>query len=162
MTKTVENIPVLKLPSKARGILSAPQGTLYISRKRVVKGLKVYYAVGDYVSQTLEYRIGIVDYKTRRIRYVKPVLMKPIVQTINPRGTLSINTKTILKQGRIGSIVVRGEEDLVPIGIVLEKQGYKIAYGQPGIGVVIITSDPIRGRRLLKILQPDTTRIMED
>ncbi len=160
MTKNViEKIPVLRLPFKIRKILSSPQGVLYISRKGIVKGLKAYYAVGDFVSQTLEYMISIVDYKTRRTKFVKPVLKKPIVQTINPRGTLSINTRTILKQERIGSILVRGEEDLTPIGIALEKQGYKIAYGQPGIGVVVITSELVRGRRLLKILEPDTTSI---
>ncbi len=152
--KSRAGIPLLTLPVNKRPILSLPHGTLYVSNSGLVKGMEAYYAVGDYVSQTLNYSVNIIDFKTRRRQKIMPTINSPALHVFNPPGTLSINSRTILKGDSVRTIIVVGEEDLIPIAISLEKKDRSIAYGQPGVGVVITKADPLKGRRLLKILKP--------
>jgi uncharacterized protein (UPF0218 family) len=149
----MRHIPVLKMPEYLRTTLSMPQGTLYISSHGLVKGITADYAVGDYVSMTLNYRINAIDYKTRRKRRVNAKVDEENTIIINPPGTLSIMSKTMLKAKKISTYIVVGEEDLLPVGIGLERKG-TIVYGQPGIGVVKLVSSRLKSQRILKTFKP--------
>lgn len=148
-------IPVFILPKNLRPVLSIPQGTLLVSRE-LVKNIKVDYAVGDVVSSTLSYRKNIVDYKTRRTRGLRPPINVPYIRIVNPAGTLSINSLTMLKTKEYKTILVHGEEDLIPIGVHIESPDSNIGYGQPGVGVVVVKGNYHKTRRLLKAFKPGT------
>ena len=147
------SIPVFILPRRLRKLLSMPQGTLYVS-DGIVRDLWVDYAVGDMVSVTLRYNTNVIDYKTRRREKLKPPVNKPSTRIINPPGTLSINSKTMFKARGYRTFIVYGEEDLVPLAISLEREHESIGYGQPGVGVVVLRTNIIRARRLLKTFKP--------
>ena len=146
-------IPVFILPKNLRPVLSIPQGTLLVSREQV-RNINVDYAVGDVVSSTLSYKKNIVDYKTRRTHGLRPPIHTPYIRIVNPVGTLSINSLTILKTEKYKTIIVHGEEDLIPIGIHIESLDATIGYGQPGVGVVVVKGNYHKTRRLLKAFKP--------
>ncbi len=148
-------LPVFILPTKYRKLLSIPQGTLYVPHsERVISGLKVDYAVGDIVSITLNYNVNIIDYKTRRREKVHPPIHEEYTYIINPPGSLSIHSRTILKTGRYKTYIVKGEEDLIPLAISLEEEGKLVGYGQPNVGVVLLKTSIYRARKLLKTFKP--------
>jgi uncharacterized protein (UPF0218 family) len=150
-------LPVLRLPSSLRRELAIPQGRLVVSRK-TIKDLEVDVTVGDIVSKTLKAPLKIIDYKTRRsVR--EGFKGEGVASVINPRGTLSLNSRTITKIHDRGVISVLGEEDLLTLAYALERDGSRIAYGQPGLGVVILVSDRYRALKVLKTFKPDILSI---
>ncbi len=149
-------LPVLRLPVWLRKTLSAPQGTLFIPKTNVIKSydIQVDFAIGDIVSRTLKASIKVIDGKTRRIKEL-PYTGKSDVTIINPQGTLSLNSKTLLKEKDINTIFVLGEEDLLGLGVSLEKDNIIFAYGQPRVGFVLVHTNTVRARKLLKTFKPD-------
>ncbi|ADI32717.1 DUF359 domain-containing protein [Staphylothermus hellenicus] len=147
-------IPVLKPESYLRKILCSPQGTLYIG-KYPIKDLEAHILVGDIVSNTLRGNIRIIDYKTRRRINIKSIIKKPLANLVNPRGTMSLMSRTIAKAKKYRTIIVKGEEDLVTLAYALENNETSIAYGQPDIGVVIIKNNRFKALRILKTFKPD-------
>lgn len=153
-------IPVLKIPSFLRKTLSLPQGTLYVSRKGFVTGISVDACVGDIVSSTLKSKTRILDFKTKR-KYItgeERVLRKQIY-VINPPGTISLHAYIMLSKLDIlfKDIVVDGEEDLVTLAVIENNRCNTVAYGQPGVGVVVIRRNRyslFRSKEILKTFKP--------
>lgn len=149
-------LPVLRLPVWLRRTLYVPQGTLFIPETNVIRNYDIYvdFAIGDIVSRTLKASVRIIDGKTRRTKNLLYARKCDIV-IINPQGTLSLNSKTLLKEKNINTIFVLGEEDLLGLGVSLEKDDIILAYGQPRVGFVLVRADTIRARKLLKTFKPD-------
>lgn len=158
---THKHIPVLLMPGFLRNVLSIPQGTLVVSKKNsFVRRVRVDVSIGDVVAQTIESKARIIDYKTRRSIRIKQRdrarrLLSPKV--INPAGTVSLNSMTIVSSMFFNEVVVDGEEDLLPLVAIMNKNYKSIAYGQPGVGVVIIEKNVytvFRAREILKTFKP--------
>ena len=149
-------LPILKLPSFLRKTLSAPMGKLLVSDEKLIKNIEVDIAVGDVVSETTKNRIRVIDGKTRRtISIKKQCLGKDSIKAVNPPGTLSLNTRTITKCKKLKTLYIIGEEDMTPLAFSLEYKDAVIAYGQPGVGLVILTSNKINAIKVLKTFKPD-------
>ncbi|MCD6301435.1 MAG: DUF359 domain-containing protein [Staphylothermus sp.] len=149
-------IPILKLPSFLRKILGAPMGKLLVSDKEFVRNIKVDIAIGDVVSETTKHNLCVIDGKTRRsISLEKEYRVKESLKALNPPGTLSLNTRTIAKCKRIKTLYIIGEEDLAPLAFSLEYTNKTISYGQPRVGLVILTSNKINAIKVLKTFKPD-------
>jgi uncharacterized protein (UPF0218 family) len=133
--------------------MGLPQGTLYIPRRgRLVEGLEVAASVGDVVSDTLESRIKVVDGKTRRGLITNG---RPCGRIIyNPRGAVSLHSITTLRGVKEGRVFVVGEEDLLTASLAWNMDEGTIAYGQPGVGVVVVVADKVRLMKFIKILKP--------
>ncbi len=153
-------IPVLLMPHFLRDVLSIPQGSLVVAKKnKYVRGVKVDIAIGDVVAKTLVSRARIIDYKTRRkIRvHQENKNIRRVLYIANPAGTLSLNTLTIVPNTVFDEIIVDGEEDLVPLAAIRNNNYNSIAYGQPGVGVVVIEKNMytvFRAREILKTFKP--------
>lgn len=153
-------IPVLEIPSFLRKTLSLPQGTLYVSKKGFVTGISVDVCVGDIVSSTLKSKTRVLDFKTRR-EYIagKKKFLRKQMYVINPPGTISLLVYNMLSKLDIlfKDIVVDGEEDLVTLAVIENNRCNTIAYGQPGVGVVIIRKNKyslFRSKEILKTFKP--------
>lgn len=131
--------------------MSTPLSKLYVSFKGYVKGLNIEYSVGDVVSANQNSRFKIVDWKTRRVEHVKKSLRSDKLVLINPPGSLSLNAFTILKAKHPGLFEVVGEEDLLVL--IAGREG-EVAYGQPGVGVVVLEKNPFYLSSLLKGFKP--------
>jgi uncharacterized protein (UPF0218 family) len=152
-------IPVLQLPVEYRRELSIPQGTLHISKNRgVIQGLRGDATVGDVVSERHFSSLKIVDFKTKRLRLVGSVEQCNQV-VLNPPGSISINSITILQAHTQGVICVIGEEDLLVIPL-LKKVGNVIIYGQPDTGVVEVVALEEVALKVFKILIPAIVNIV--
>ncbi|OYT37937.1 MAG: hypothetical protein B6U89_06580 [Desulfurococcales archaeon ex4484_58] len=149
-----KTIPVLELPYYMRKTLSIPLSTLYISDKHEIKGLVVDYSVGDIVSRNMRSKYKVVDGKTKRTDIIKKPTSRKYITIVNPRGTISLNTRTLLKAYNIHGYFVKGEEDLIVIGIGCERKT-RIVYGQPNIGVVVVDSNPYRMVNIIKTFKPN-------
>jgi len=115
-------------------------------------------SVGDRVTETLHGLgrtpdVQVVDRVERRVRRRAPdVPFASQVRASNPAG--SITEEAVLAVGRaIGGrrkparVLVDGEEDLLAIpAIASAPHGSTVYYGQPGVGVVLVTVDE-RARR---------------
>ena len=141
--------------------LKRPMGTLYrpaqkAKLKAALSGHTVY-AVGDATVQTL-FHIGlhphvrVYDLKTRR----EPLPPKQAAffdtlfgerrTAVNPAGHISPSLEkavgAAVKSAAPLNLFVIGEEDLAVIPLLLQAPlGVKIAYGQPGSGIVVLDVD---------------------
>ena len=146
-------LPSLALREDFRANMGLPQGTLYIPPGgRLVEGLEVTASVGDVVSDTLESRIKVVDGKTRRGVQTSARPCDRIVY--NPRGVVSLHSVTALRGVKAGWVCVVGEEDLLTTSLAWNLDEGNIAYGQPGVGVVVVVTDKVRLTKFIKILKP--------
>ena len=68
---------------------------------------------------------------------------------------MSLNTRTITKCKKLKTLYIIGEEDLTPLAFSFEYEDAIIAYGQPGVGLVILTSNKINAIKVLKTFKPD-------
>lgn len=144
-------VPALVLMPQFRRDLSLPQGTLYVHPKGgVIRGLKVKVLVGDIVSMTHYANIRVIDHKTKRAKVEST--WGDCTHVINPPGSLSLNSLTLASKPE-GIICVAGEEDLLVISYIVKDHG-DIAYGQPGVGVVVVRPRPEIALKVLKILKP--------
>ena len=151
-----KHLPVLKLPSFLRKILSTPMGKLLVSDKKLIRNIEVDIAIGDIVSETTRNLLRVIDGKTRRtISIRKQDIEKESFKAINPPGTLSLNTRTITKCKKLKTLYIIGEEDLTPLAFSFEYEDAIIAYGQPRVGLVILTSNKINAIKVLKTFKPD-------
>lgn len=117
-----------------------------------MKGLSVYYTVGDVVSANHYSRVKIIDRKTRRVEKMEGVSSNNNIAVVNPPGSLSLNAFTMLKAKGYELFEVIGEEDLLVL--VAGREG-DVAYGQPGVGVVVLNRDSFYLSSLLKGFKPD-------
>lgn len=150
----VLNLPVLALPGDYRQDLALPQGILYVNPSRgVVEGFVVDVAVGDVVSERHFSRLKILDFKTRRVNSVTGIHVEQCIRVLNPPGSISLNSLTILNSLRKGYICVIGEEDLLPVAY-LATRDIRVIYGQPDVGVVELKSGIEIALKVFKILKP--------
>lgn len=151
----MNSTPVLQLPQYMRIALSKPLGKLYVSKGKI-SGFIIDYSVGDVVSfnQISTYRV--VDSRVMRVE--KEFINKSFCDTYvyNPPGSISLNSITILKTKYFKNICVVGEEDLIVLSIGRDRET-TIAYGQPRVGVVIYSSDPIHVLSIIKTFKPTLT-----
>ncbi|WP_440059020.1 DUF359 domain-containing protein [Thermogladius sp. 4427co] len=149
-------LPVLRLPGEFLNSLKIPQGTLFVTEVegRPVRNISVDASVGDIVSTTLVQRLKILDGRTRRgDAYIMD--LKPDIEIVNPRGSISIFAITLLRAVRKGVVLVNGEEDLLAAAVAWNSPDeWTIAYGQPNVGVVVITASKERLLKFVKILKP--------
>lgn len=150
-----------KVSEELRKELSRPWGLVITNDEietgkleETLKDMKadIIVTVGDVTTHTflkrgLMPRLAIVDMKTLRGAYHVDLRrsMKVVREVVNPPGHI---TSTIVEEvGKAfqeggGLVVVRGEEDLLVIPSILAlPEGTVVAYGQPGIGVVLIKID---------------------
>lgn len=150
-------VPVLLLREEFRRSLSLPQGTLFVAEKpgELVGGVSADVAVGDVVSSTVEARVKVVDLATRR-GATTVLLEQPEHTVVNPRGSVSLMSITIAAVAKQGVLLVLGEEDMVVTAFAWSGWARSIAYGQPGVGVVL--TRPALGRliKVAKVLKPTT------
>ncbi len=146
-------IPSLELPLYMRKILSIPLATLYVSDKNLsIPGIDI--GVGDIVSYNLSPKKSIIDGKTLRTKTTTSGRGAGC-KAINIRGTVSLNAITMLKIKNIERLFIEGEEDLVLLGASREHAyGTKIAYGQPGAGIVVLKNDPFYTINIIKTFKP--------
>ncbi len=151
-------IPVLRMQYWVRRVLSTPLDTLYVSHGRPVSSSDVGsmdVCVGDIVSDTMDCRVRVYDYATRRkVLCTRETSGEYIVY--NPRSTISIGSRNLLYTSH-RDIAVIGEEDLLTL--LYTRSKYKsIVYGQPGVGVVVVYNDKYFKTwvtKLLKTFKPD-------
>ncbi len=153
-------IPVLKLPINLRNYFAYPHGTLIIGERAgtlFTCNIRGDYLIGDVVSQKFHGDIRVIDFKTRRTKKYEPsdVDLSNSILIINPRGTVSQNSRTLTILMKKKKYIVYGEEDLLTMTISLADEKKIIIYGYPGYGAVITCSDIIKARRLLKRFKPD-------
>ncbi len=154
-------LPVLKMPNWLREVLSTPLGRIYCSRKTLTSS-DIGFAdicVGDIVSENIDSTVKVYDYTTRREVLEKESVEASMYQVYNPRSTISLFSKTVAIQHSVfKNVLVIGEEDLLTLAYALSSKRVRIAYGQPGAGVVVVDNDrffKIRVTGLLKTFKPD-------
>ncbi len=133
-------------------------GKLLVSNKKLIRNIEVDIAIGDIASETTRNLLRVIDGKTRRtisIRKRERDIEKESFKAINLPGTLSLNTRTITKCKKLKTLYIIGEENLTPLAFSLEYKDAIIAYGQPGVGLVILTSNKINAIKVLKTFKPD-------
>ncbi len=135
-----------------RNVLSKPLSTLYVSR-RMIKGFHIDYSVGDLVSRNHSSLYRVVDGKIMRKELDHRRAGEEVV-IVNPPGTLSLNTFTMLKVRGRYRYYVFGEEDLIVLGIGREYR-CRMIYGQPRSGVVVMGSDPYYLVNIIKAFKLD-------
>ena len=108
------------------------------------------YVVGDYVCRTFEMYVGIpklciADMKTMRSLYEFPTqeVYDIVITCRNPAGTISeecMKKLSIYIDNRYSHILllVKGEEDLLGLAILLQASHGYLVYGIPRTGVAII------------------------
>ncbi|MEM4717261.1 MAG: DUF359 domain-containing protein [Desulfurococcaceae archaeon] len=154
----VRLLPVLSLPSDFRIDLSIPQGVLFVHPEReVIKGLHGDVTIGDVVSNRHFSSIKIRDFKTKRSLTMRERQLHDLGEcafiAINPPGSISLNSLTVLEIARAGIICVIGEEDLLVIPF-LRHGDRNIIYGQPDSGAVLVKTRSEIAIKVFKILKP--------
>jgi len=147
-------VPSLSLIHDFRQDLWIPLGTLYVNPdKGPVLNLSVDVTVGDIVSERHISDVKVVDFKTKRTTMgYRGDFSECNYLIINPPGSISLHSFTIINSTERGAICVMGEEDLLTIPFLL-KPGEKIAYGQPDTGVVVVESSTETAIKVFKILK---------
>lgn len=122
--------------------------------EEALKNMNVHtiVTVGDvtthkFLERGLMPRLAVVDMKTLRGAYHIDLRkhMKVVREVVNPPGHIVSTmveeiSKAFEEEG--GLVVVRGEEDLLVIPSILAlPEGAVVAYGQPGVGIVLIKVD---------------------
>lgn len=168
---------LLKISKKYYPILKKPLGKLYYGlfykkKHNIIKSIKdnVIITVGDVttfnlLSINIFPNICIIDGITKRKRYNFSIFSKLknkyiIYYIHNKPGSLSLYLFSLLKNilteditNKYYCIFIDGEEDLsiLPI-IILSKLNYKICYGQPKKGIVIINTTVKLKKKVLSII----------
>ncbi|MEM4863011.1 MAG: DUF359 domain-containing protein [Candidatus Nezhaarchaeales archaeon] len=166
------NVRAFKIDEDLRRELSKPWG-LVITNDEVKAGKLeevlnqmspcMIITVGDVTTNTflergIRPRLAIVDMKTLRGPYQADLTkkMKVVREVINPPGhivsTIVESVERAIDEG--GIMLVRGEEDLLVIpSIIASPEGAVIAYGQPGVGVVLIRVDKDKREKARELLR---------
>ncbi|MBI4392648.1 MAG: DUF359 domain-containing protein [Euryarchaeota archaeon] len=154
-----------------RDELTKPLGRVYTTEEAVeaVKKTAWLVAVGDVTTESfleggLVPRVMVVDFKTRRsgdmerLRARLAGLQATTVKVQNPAARITDELWQAVASSLSGNghtvIEVDGEEDLAALpALMLAPNGTVIAYGQPEMGVVLITVDAAVRARVRSILQ---------
>ncbi len=153
-------LKAFRVGEELRRELSKPWG-LVITKNEVESGkleealrnmeAKAIVTVGDVTTHTflergLVPKLAIVDMKTLRGTYHVDLRgrIRVVREVVNPPGhivsTMVEEIGKAFEEG--GLVVVKGEEDLLVIPSILAlPEGTVVAYGQPGVGVVLIKVD---------------------
>jgi uncharacterized protein (UPF0218 family) len=91
--------------------------------------------------------------------------MKVVREVVNPPGhivsTIVDEIGKAFKEG--GLVMVRGEEDLLVIPSVLAlPEGVVVAYGQPGVGVVLVKIDKDKKEKAKELLTSMKEVVLDD
>ncbi|QSG11212.1 DUF359 family [Halapricum desulfuricans] len=155
---------VLELPAALRSELKPPLGPVYTDADRLLDdATEPIVAVGDIVTYHLlgaghTPAVALVDERTEREavdREVKtavvgddgPPAFDVRRSVSNPAGTLTAELLSTLRRavdaGESTLVVVDGEEDLAALPAILAvPDGASVVYGQPGEGMVLVTTGP--------------------
>lgn len=148
------NLPVLALPHDHRRDLGLPHGKLLVHPERgPIVNLRVDVTVGDIVSERHVSRVKVIDYKTKRFSKLEMYKDERCLYVVNPPGSISLSSITVINSITHGLICVLGEEDMLSIPFLL-RESLKVAYGQPDVGVVILRSSREIALKVFKILKP--------
>jgi GTP-dependent dephospho-CoA kinase len=160
-----------RLPEEMRGELAKPMGRLFkpaeISgpafKDAIARGLFVI-TVGDRVTETAG-KLGrapdvqIVDsLENRKPRTPPDVAFVSGFEVANPPGGIAAAAVESIRKAMVAKkparVLVDGEEDLLAIpAMILAPEDSRLFYGQPGEGIVMVTTDAAakqRGRTLMK------------
>ena len=168
---------IYRLDAKWRNKLKEPLGTLITGSfsetlkqfKEMVKKEKPNYItfVGDVVSKMLLKTnsipfISIIDNRVMR-KSIKPIILKTnnVFYVKNPPGTITEEALIAIQKafkkvcsGKNTKIIVDGEEDLLTlIAILYAPEKSFIVYGQPCIGVVVVTVSELKKAVVTEILK---------
>lgn len=167
---------LLKLPEKLRSRLKEPLGELIRGGSREVEEhLKSFLegfkgevvTVGDVISQNFieafyTPKLSIVDFRSLRrpysLEYDFTVHFNFWVEVYNPPATITSELldaiRTCLKLKGRSLIIVRGEEDLATLPVIVEAPLKTVVlYGQPGEGVVLVYVDCSAKEKAKKYLE---------
>lgn len=140
---------MLRLPEDRRHLFQSPFGTLVDEVTSLSCELREipFYTVGDVVTHNvlkmgLLPAVAVVDGYTMRMPCTRtPEVFPTVFHAENPPGTITEMLIDALHHALANPpalVIVRGEEDLAVIPLVLEApSGGIILYGQPGRGVVV-------------------------
>lgn len=139
----------VQLTSEQKAFFATPQGPVLSSQDLLlVKDQAEHIAVvGDstlefFISNKLNYTLGIFDFMQQRVRVEPEVLKKiePAISAVNSAGSISAHLSASLRvaiEQKLKHLFVDGEEDLATVALVLLLPlGSQIYYGQPQQGVV--------------------------
>lgn len=168
---------LLNISKKYYNYLKKPLGILYYGpfykiKNNVINKIKnnIIITVGDVttinlLSVNIIPNICIIDGKTKRKKYESSNILKLkkkyIIYNIkNKPGSLSLYLISLLRSlfscnisDNHYCIFINGEEDLVILPIILfSKLNYKILYGQPKKGIVIVKPTIKLKRKIISIL----------
>ncbi len=159
----------LRLPDAMRTEVREPLGRLVDGEtfRKEASRTENLVTVGDYcTSAALDAdarpKVAVVDLQVER-RESRGVMARPFAQEAtrvpveNPAGHLSPDVWDALRQAYSARgpvlIHVEGEEDLVALpAIALAPNGFTVAYGMPGEGVVIVSVDDTSRARVEDVL----------
>ena len=160
-----------RLPEEMRGELAKPMGRLFrppeisgASFNDAIKKGSFVITVGDKVTETAGKLGRIPDVQIVDSRENRKPRMPPDVSFVsgfdvaNPPGGIASAAVESIKKAMAAKkparVLVEGEEDLLAIpAIILAPEGSRLFYGQPGEGIVMVTTDAAakqRSRALLK------------
>ena len=171
------------LPESLKGVLREPLGRVISSlsllsrreiekmRKRAsVRGKLYLSTIGDIMTLELKKRgivpyISLIDGQTKRkalnMKLFKSILEIDRSDAINEKGTIQKSAcMEILKSFDMGhkeaikQIVIRGEEDLLTLAVVLVAPlGCDVWYGQQGLGAVCVKVTEEKKRKVYNLLE---------
>jgi uncharacterized protein (UPF0218 family) len=177
----VLKLKAFKMGEELRRELSKPWGLVItndeIESGKLEEALKSMRAdtivtVGDvtthkFFERGLMPKLAIVDMKTLRGIYQVDLrrYMKVVREVVNPPGhivsTIVDEIGKAFKEG--GLVMVRGEEDLLVIPSVLAlPEGVVVAYGQPGVGVVLVKIDKDKKEKAKELLTSMKEVVLDD
>jgi len=164
-------LKAFKVSEELRRDLSRPWGLVITNNEvesgkleETLEGMRadLVVTVGDVTTYTflkrgLKPRVAIIDMRTLRGPYQVDLkkCMRVVCEVVNPPGhivsTMVEEIGKALEEG--GLVVVRGEEDLLVIPSILAlPEGAIVAYGQPGVGVVLIKVDKDKKEKAKELL----------
>ena len=147
------------------GKLFTPEQIDSESFRRILRDAARVVTVGDRVTDTMEALgrtpdIQIVDaVEERRVRKAPEVPFKKLIRVKNPAGTLTSRAISAARRSfrevpTPVRILVDGEEDLMAIpALACAPDGTVIYYGQPGVGVVVVSANEESRQRATRTLE---------
>lgn len=156
---------MLRLPEDRRHLFQSPFGELVdeVTRLSCTLRARTFYTVGDVVTHNvlkmgLLPAVAVVDGYTMRMPCTRtPKVFPTVFHAENPPGTITEMLVEALQHALAqppALVIVRGEEDLAVIPLVLEApSGGIILYGQPGRGVVVREIDDEARKDAKKLME---------
>ena len=158
----------VRLPQALRSELKTPLGPVETDTERLLSAVDGdLIAVGDVVTYHLlsaGYRpaVAVVDGMTKRQRIdaeiERVVTTEPTHTVSNPPATITSSLVATLREALASdepvTILVDGEEDLTALpAVMLAPLGTTVVYGQPDVGMVVVTVDEEARDRVRSLLE---------